>query len=737
MRTGILFILFSFSAWNHAFCKNEPFVIPTKTIVPLYIQDPKAPDLVHASGLLKKYVFELVQSKLQETGKASGKKWICLKQNPELHPDGFMLSVEKNRLIIEGGTRKGTTYGVIHLLESLGCKYLSPDFQVVPRQSVLTIPHQKISEKPVNDVRIINLYFPENEEYRDWLRLNTIEERYPEGYFVHTFHRLVPWETYFSSHPDYFALVNGKRSIDQLCPSNPEVRNLIARKLETEMKLQPGKQTWSVSQNDNFSYCHCDQCLKMIEEEGSPSGPIISLVNDIAARFPDKTISTLAYQYSRKAPSKIKPLKNVEVMLCTIELHRQASIDQNPECADFKKDMEDWGTCCQQLFLWDYTINFNHSISPFPNLHTLQPNILFFAKNHVNALFEQSNSTTGYEFSELKAWLLSKLLWNPNLDVNKEIREFTELYYGAASQAILDYIGALETALKETESKLWIYEHPVVHQNDLFSADRMEWYKQLFDQAEQAVQHEPVYLNHVQVTRLPIQYAAMEIAVNNLFSERGWYQLRDDGKTIPNAALQNTLEQFEKTCQQNQVPTINESGLTPADYIRSLQRMIDIDIEGNLAFGKKISASVPPDPKYLNGDLSYLSNGVNGASDYNIHWLGWFGKDTELILDLEKETGARNISINSLWNGKSWILHPAEVACSVSLDGTTYFPVGSIEVTGEQEKEELIRSYVFHPENRPYRYVKLRIKGTGKLFNWHPSAGEPSWFFLDEISVRN
>ncbi|MNY12805.1 hypothetical protein D3C86_1459040 [compost metagenome] len=105
-------------------------------------------------------------------------------------------------------------------------------------------------------------------------------------------------------------------------------------------------------------------------------------------------------------------------------------------------------------------------------------------------------------------------------------------------------------------------------------------------------------------------------------------------------------------------------------------------------------------------------------------------------LDLESLTSAKNISINSLWNGKSWILHPAEVACSVSSDGKNYFPVGKIQVAGEQQKEDPIRNYLFQVENKSYRYVKIAVKGTKKLFNWHPSAGEPSWFFLDEISVH-
>lgn len=737
MRAFAFFLLFGFCFLNPSFASQNEFVIHSKTQLKVYVENTRSEDLNNAFNLLEKYLFEIAQSKLEKTEHFTKKTAIYLKENNKLHPDGFIVTIQKNRLTIEGGTRKGTTYAVIHLLETyLDCKYLSPDFKIIPKKDQIGFPCQTIRDQPANDVRIINLYFGENQEYRDWLRLNTIEEVYPKNYFVHTFHRLIPWEPHFHTHPEYFALVNGKRSIDQLCPSNAEVSKLIAEKLEAEMTLHPEKQKWSVSQNDNFSYCQCDACKKIIAEEESPSGPIIRLVNEIAAQFPDKIISTLAYQYSRKAPVKTKPSGNVEIMLCTIELYRDQPIETNPESSDFKKDMEDWGKISSNIFLWDYTINFNHSISPFPNLHILQPNIRFFTKNHVNALFEQSNSTRGYEFSELKAYLLSRMMWNPELNIEHEMQRFLKNYYGEAAPAIYEYIQALEAALKETKSKLWIYEHPVVHQNGIFSEAKLIQYNQIFDQAEMAVTRDSILLNHVHLARLPLQYAEMEIATNNMFSKRGWYEITN-GKMIPNQHLLKTLKQFEQTCKRNNVPTVNESELSPSNYISSLRRMIDVNIEGNAAFGKNLTASNPPDKKYQNGDLSYLTNGVNGASDYNIHWLGWFGNDTELILDLDTLSRAKNISIHSLWNGKSWILHPAEISCSISSDGEHYIPIGSIRIEGDQQKEDPIRAYSFQAENVVYRYVKFTVKGTKTLFNWHPSAGEPSWFFLDEITVKD
>ena len=48
------------------------------------------------------------------------------------------------------------------------------------------------------------------------------------------------------------------------------------------------------------------------EKEGSHSGTMMNFVNQVAEQFPDYMISTLAYEYTRKAPATIKPLKECQ-----------------------------------------------------------------------------------------------------------------------------------------------------------------------------------------------------------------------------------------------------------------------------------------------------------------------------------------------------------------------------------------------------------------------------------------
>ncbi|MFZ4547755.1 MAG: DUF4838 domain-containing protein, partial [Bacteroidales bacterium] len=253
-----------------------------------------------------------------------------------IKPDGFRIFTEGKKLFVVGGTHKGVYYGVVDLLEKqLGCRMFAPEVEFVPENKNIVLPQLNYADEPANTLRIVHGRFNDNAAYKEWMRLDNINEVFADGYYVHTFNRLVPWESYFGTHPEYYAFMNGKRIIDQLCMTNPEVLKLVIDKLSLEMAKQPDKNIWSVSQNDNFSYCQCDKCREINEAEGAPSGALIRFVNQVAARFPDKTISTLAYQFSRSAPKITKPAANVQIMLCTIELNRSKSIESDAGSQSF------------------------------------------------------------------------------------------------------------------------------------------------------------------------------------------------------------------------------------------------------------------------------------------------------------------------------------------------------------------------------------------------------------------
>jgi hypothetical protein len=739
MKKIPLILLMLCAAISHSFAQTTDFLIHNgKSDYLIVISEQASAGEIRAAELLGTYLDKMTDCELpliysDET--VSGKHIVIHENENFPTGDEFSVSVSDKIVLIEGGNNKGCIYGVCEWLEVLGIRYYSPDYVVIPELKDVLLPENAFTGSSPNTYRNVHGSFCNDPDYRDFNRINHIDDMFADGYYVHTFSQLLPWQEYFATHSEYYTYRTGKRLIDQPCMSNPEVLQIVIEKLEKEMQLQPDKKVWSVSQNDNPTYCQCDNCMKIIEEEKSPAGPVIRFVNQVAEHFPDKVISTLAYTFSRQAPVLTKPLENVQIMLCTIELNRSKPIATDPTSIDFLKDLTDWGKISNHIYLWDYTVDFEHSISPFPNLHVLQANIQLFVKNNVKEHFQQSNIGVGHEFSELKSWVLAKLLWNPEADVPALIESFTNGFYGPAAPWIRKYIFQMQDELLKSGERLDIFGPPTQHANGFLSAENIAQYNSYFDEAEKAVSDNPDLLLHVRTARMPLQYAIMEIGKSDMFGPRGWYEEIGEDFVVQPKMIE-TLESFFLTSKDCQSTPVNESGLTPEQYYQATKRFIDVQVKGNQAFRKKVTASPFPAEKYSRGDLSLLTNGVRGANDFKVHWLGWEAQNFILNLDLEKVTEAKSIEISTLYDPRSWILHPQSIECLVSEDGINYVSIENQIVETDQRKEDVNRLFRFDVQGQKFRFVKINVLGTLRLPDWHYAAGGGSWVFVDEIVVK-
>lgn len=667
------------------------------------------------------------------------KEWADLTVG--LEEDGYLLKTSQRTLIIACGTGKGAVFGVTGLLEDhLGCRYYSPEVQIIPQKEDVYLKSFTDRQNPASVFRVIHGTFCEDPDYRDFRRLHTIKDVYDdngwEGYWVHTFKHLLPAGKYFETHPEYFSLVSGKRvPYGQPCLTNPEVLRITIEHLEKEMKAHPDKRYWSVSQEDNYDYCRCEHCQASDEKFGGPSGTMMQFVNQVARRFPEKTITTLAYQYTRKPPVNVALEPNVMVMLCTIELNRSQAIETDPGSVSFKEDIIGWSKLCRNILLWDYEVQFTNYFSPFPLFHTLQPNIRFFNKYGTTAHFQQCNVGEGVELSELKAYLISKLLWNPEINADEVMNEFLSGFYNEAAPFVRSYIDLLHEEARKSGEGLDIYGTPVWNAKTFLSQENIERYYALFDQAEAAVSHRPEVVERVKVARLCVQYADMEIAKTDMFGVRGWYTIVD-GEYVLKPERKQLLEDFYGTCKRNGIVEMNENGLTTDTYYENTKRFIAVETKGNVAFQKSVTCVPKPDAKYSANGLGTLTNGVKGTEDYKINWLGWQGMDAEIVVDLEKITNVNEAAISTLQFPKSWILHPEKITCLVSTDGKTFQASGTIQTAENLKSEPLIKEFVFAMNTQPVRYIKFQIHATKVLPAWHTYVGNPAWLFVDEVVVK-
>ncbi|MEI6047414.1 MAG: DUF4838 domain-containing protein [Bacteroidota bacterium] len=643
--------------------------------------------------------------------------------------DGFRIRSDRTSIMIQGGAGKGTLYGVVTLLEDyFGVRYYAANACTWPKIKTLSIPAGiNMVENPSFRYRQTQSYnLAIDPLYKVWNRLEEPHEIFAAGYWVHTFDRLLPSAKYGAIKPEYYSFINGQRrpgSASQWCLTNEDVFEIVSKRIDSIFKANHDQKMISVSQNDgNFTNCQCEQCKKIDDAEGGPSGSILYFMNKLAARFPDKEFSTLAYLYSMTPPKNIKPLPNVNIMLCDIDCYREVPLTDNPSGQHFMKSLEGWAKITNNIFVWDYGINFDNYVSPFPNFHILQANMKLFRKNNVNMHFSQIAGSKGGDFSELRSYLVAKLLWDVNCNVDSVIQSFLNGYYGKAAPFIYQYIKIQEGALLGSNIPLWIYDTPITHKTGMLNSKLIKKYRQLFDDAEKAVGSDSLLLKRVWQQRLSIQFAELEIARTGIM---------DDVERI-----KKEVSLFRDRAYLLGVTTLNERNNTIQEYCELYLKRNLPNPRKNLAANIIATYPLPPNKPYDKIADKALTDGLLGGATFNESWVGWEKYDAEVIIDLGESKEIESVEADFLHKLGSWILLPKSLTCYTSTDNKNFTLMGKTDIEEDRSSAVKYVTYgVSAKEKIMARYIRINVENVGIGPSWHYGVGYPVWMFMDEIWV--
>ena len=391
----------------------------------------------------------------------------------ELGEEGFIIKTRDKKLFIIGGEQRGTLYGVFtYLEECLGCRFYTSTFEKIPEIDPLPfIEIEEIKQLPVFETRNVGWSDAYDHKFSAKLKINgshgrgAINVQYGgsrnfAGNTCHTLYKL--------------AEMSGDEFNHEPCLSDENVYNTVLKNVKALLASNPNASYISVSQNDsdtNDRACKCADCMALFEETGSRAGNYLTFVNRIAEEikdeYPNVMIHTFAYKFTKDIPIGVKPADNVMVQFCTIEACFRHALDECTNAVDkstdFEKLINDWSGICNYLAVWDYTTNFSYYNMPFPNFEAIYKNVRLFADNNVKYVYEQGQwQGTSGEFSELRSYLLAKLLWNPYMSEEEyygHMDEFINDYYGKGGKKIREYIDLLMSSTKDR--CFTIYNPPV------------------------------------------------------------------------------------------------------------------------------------------------------------------------------------------------------------------------------------------------------------------------------------
>lgn len=692
-----------------------------------------------AAGELQHYLEKISSVKIpiikNVASDASGKRLFIGGESELIQSENTIVIQNVNEdLLITGGSPLSTLYAVYEFLEKyMGCKWYSPEVEFIPaeKEVAMEFPLSYVYTPEITTRTMHSKLFYDNPGFADIHRVT--HEAFPNyvpSARVHTFHRFVPEKVFYKNHPEYYALRGKVRRLTQLCLTNPNVLQIVKDSVRVYFERHPEAEVISVSTNDNTQYCECDDCAKIDKAEGSPTGSLIYFVNEVAREFPDKQISTLAYQYTRK-PSVTRPLPNVLITLCSIECDRSAPIEE--KCIDFAADLRGWKELSENIRIWDYTTQFTNFLAPFPNIHTLQPNIQFFRDNNAKWVFEQ-HSHNPSELFELRSYLTAKLLWNPDLDAEEIIQEFVNGYYEEAGVYIKNYIDAIHAEIQNHKDFfLFLYGDPAQGFNSFLSPNNLKRYNTYFDEAEKAVAHKPEVLERVRVARISTDYASLGMARNGMSTD---FQLLEGGGV--SEETKQRLERFKNSCKAADITLMNEMGYKVDEFTDLFELTILRASAKNIAAGKTVKLLTNP-KKYANENPQALTDGALGGSNFYANWLGFEGNNMEAVIDLGEEKEFGFISTGFLQVTNHIVFFPKRVTYWLSNDGKTFQEIISMEnskpISPDSKRNDL-EYFSANFSKRKARYIKIEAENVAKAPNWHNSAGLPVWIFADEVIVN-
>ena len=457
-----------------------------------------------------------------------------------LGDEGIVMRTVGNDLILAGGDPRGTLYAVYTFLEEhVGCHWWTARASTIPKRPTLAIAALNVRHVPPfayrdtdnpdvsdADFAVRNKYNGHharlfidnsfnniaNDTRRGGRKLAFIRS---DKWSSHGFWTLIEPQVYFEQYPEWYALIDGKRThvapnypISTLCLTNEEMRRELIKNAKLALRWNPHANMLSVAQPDDGgppNRCQCSPCAA-VEAAGAPSDLMIWFVNQVTeplvAMFPDLVVTTLAYHYTQPPPRNHRPHERVAVRLSTIKCSFRVpmSDERNRMLCD---DLEGWAAVCGRLHIWDYVDNFTYPV-PHPNLRVLGPNLRYYADHSVTGIFNEVVPVSGWPgFSELKLWLLARLMWDPQADEQALIEQFARGYYGPAAAHILAYLDVMHDAIEKTDDHLGLSSRPDA---DFLSLATLEAGWQHLRAAEEAVAHDPALRPRVRLQLIPVLF---------------------------------------------------------------------------------------------------------------------------------------------------------------------------------------------------------------------------------------
>lgn len=363
-------------------------------------------------------------------------------------------------------TAAGSMLAVYTLLDDhLGVKWFWPgEFgEHVPKNPEATLPSFDLRKSPAYGIRNVGLGYSSiyhtktfNDEARKWARRNRLGW-VRSAVFGHSWFDAFNLRTdeSFKKHPEWFALVNGKRKPPQLCTTNPEVLDRMV-----EHVLNGKQDIMHISPSDGGGFCECDRCTALdvpgvMSYDGKTvqlSDRIFTYANEIARRVreknPDKGCGMFAYTFYNRPPVNIQKLEPNLYLSFVF----QSAAHRDPEnLKQWRDSVAGWQKIGAKMVVregWG-----NHYCHDMHFLHHKQI-IANLAESHdLGFVAAYGEGSKNFASMVPNYWAMTRMMWDPERDTKNLMSEFYESAYGPVAVEMEAFFETYSDALDANWAK--------------------------------------------------------------------------------------------------------------------------------------------------------------------------------------------------------------------------------------------------------------------------------------------
>ncbi len=423
-------------------------------------------------------------------------EWEALAGRPWLNPIASSSYRGYNKhLDIWNYDHRGSLNAVYAFLRSLGVRWYMPGElgEILPESKQIVLPQVDRTVRPAFEVRSLSRPMISSSSIDDalwYLRLGANEQY---GILHHGQRYVTEHPKQRAAHPEYYVLIpGGKRDTESkkanACLSSKgffEEMVAYARLMFDHYDLP----VVSVMPHDGFTHCQCDACRGQATLDREHSGIssdyvwrfVVRVANELETTHPDKKVFCGAYSTYRLPPLSIDKLPdNVLVQITNGRPIREVDDKTHERTAELRRQ---WQAKTNNPL--SVTLNY----TPFTNRGEYRPQYwphviargLRDVKGHVWREDVWLSSDKGGlhhpGMSHLNPYVMSRLWWDPDRDVDLLLDEYYGLFYGPAAEAMQHFIEFSEANYAQLGNKAAVTRQALA----------------LFDQAKAAVPSDSVF----------------------------------------------------------------------------------------------------------------------------------------------------------------------------------------------------------------------------------------------------